>query len=76
MAKWQRIRLPMQRDVSWIPGLGGSLGVGIGNLLQHSCLENSRDRGAWRAVVRGGRESQTQLSTHGAESEGVESAEG
>ena len=26
------------------------LGVGNGNLLQYSCLENSMDRGAWRAT--------------------------
>ena len=28
------------------PGLGRSLGKGNGNLLQCSCLENSKDRGA------------------------------
>ena len=35
-------------DVSSIPGLGRSCGVGNGNPLQYSCLENSMDRGAWR----------------------------
>ena len=30
-----------------------SLEKGNGNLLQYSCLENSTDRGAWRAVVHG-----------------------
>ena len=29
------------------------LGVGNGNPLQYSCLENSMDRGAWWAVVHG-----------------------
>ena len=29
------------------PGLGRSPGEGNGSLLQYSCLENSRDRGAW-----------------------------
>ena len=29
-----------------IPGLGRSPGVGNGNLLQYSCLENSMDKGA------------------------------
>ena len=29
-----------------IPGLGRSSGVGNGNPLQYSCLENSMDRGA------------------------------
>ena len=28
-------------------------GEGNGNLLQYSCLENSRDRGVWWATVRG-----------------------
>ena len=36
-----------------IPGSGRSLGEGNGNPLQYSCLENSKDRGAWRATVHG-----------------------
>ena len=36
-----------------IPGLGRSPGVGNGNLLQYSCLENSINRGAWQATVLG-----------------------
>ena len=39
-----------------------SLGGGSGNSLQHSCLENSMDRGAWWATVHGVTKSQTQLS--------------
>ena len=39
------------RDVGVIPGLGSSPGVGSGNLLQYSCLENPMDRGVWRATV-------------------------
>ena len=35
------------RDMSSIPGLGRSPGEGNGNPLQHSCLENPMDRGAW-----------------------------
>ena len=46
-------------DVSSIPGLGRSCGVGNGNPLQYSCLENSTDRGAWRATVHGVAESST-----------------
>ena len=38
------------RDVSSIPELGGSPGGGNGNPFQYSCLENSTDRGAWRAI--------------------------
>ena len=32
-----------------ISGSGRSPGVGNGNPLQYSCLENLMDRGAWRA---------------------------
>ena len=32
------------------PGSGRSPGVGNGNLLQYSCLENSMDRGAYWAA--------------------------
>ena len=38
-------------DVGSIRGLGGSSGEGNGNPFQYSCLENSMDRGAWRAMV-------------------------
>ena len=40
-------------DLGLIPGLGRSPGVGNGNPLQYSCLENSMDRGAWWATVHG-----------------------
>ena len=36
-----------------IPGSGRSLGRENGYPLQYSCLENSMDRGAWRAAVHG-----------------------
>ena len=54
-------------DVDSIPGSGRSLGGGYCDLLQYSCLENSMERGAWRATAqRGHKESNTteQLSTH------------
>ena len=38
-------------DTDSIPGSGRSPGVGNGNPLQYSCLENSMERGAWRAAV-------------------------
>ena len=38
-------------DLSSIPGLGRSPGERNGYLFQYSCLENSRDRGAWRATA-------------------------
>ena len=37
------------------------IGEGNGNLLQCSCLENPRDRGAWRAAVYGVSQSRTRL---------------
>ena len=37
-------------------------GEGDGTLLQHSCLENPMDGGAWKAAVYGVAEGQTQLS--------------
>ena len=50
------------RDVASIPGSGRSPGEGNGNPLQHSYLENSMDRGAWRATVYGVTKSWTQLN--------------
>ena len=41
------------RDSSLIPRFGRSPGEGHGNPLQHSCLENPMDRGAWWATVHG-----------------------
>ena len=45
-----------------IPGLERSPGVGNGNPLQYSCLENPMDRGAWWATVHGVAKSRTRLS--------------
>ena len=39
-------------------------GVGNGNPLQYSCLENSMDRGPWRSTIPGAAKSWTRLSTH------------
>ena len=49
-------------DVGSIPGSGRSHGVGNGNPLQYSCLENVMDRGAWWAIVHGVTNSWTRLS--------------
>ena len=38
-------------DLGSIPGLGRSPGEGNGYPLQYFCLENSTDRGGWRAIV-------------------------
>ena len=49
-------------DQGSIPGSGRSPGEGNGKPLQYSCLENSKDGGAWRATAHGVIKSQTQLS--------------
>ena len=41
------------RDTNRIPGLGRCPGKGNDNWLPYSCLENSKDRGAWHATVHG-----------------------
>ena len=46
-------------DPGLIPGSGRSLGEGNGYPLQYSDLENSKDREAWQATVRGIAKSQT-----------------
>ena len=56
-----------ERDSDSIPGSGRSSEGGHGNPTQYTCLENSMDRGAWRAMVRGITKRGTQLkqlSTH------------
>ena len=47
------------RDIGSNPGTGKSLGGGHGNPLQHSCLENPVDRGAWWAAAYGLAQSRT-----------------
>ena len=41
------------RNMRLVPGLRRSPGVGNGNPLQYSCLENSMDRGTWQSTVLG-----------------------
>ena len=50
------------RDVGSISGSGRSPGVGNGNPLQYSGLENPMDRGAWQGTVHRVTKSWTQLS--------------
>ena len=46
-------------DQGSVSGTGRSPGEENGNPLQYSCLENSMDRGAWRAIVCGVTKSRT-----------------
>ena len=43
----------VQETQVWSLGWEDPPGEGNGNLLQYSCLENPKDRGAWRATVHG-----------------------
>ena len=49
-------------DLGLIPESGKLPGEENSNPLQYSCLENSMDRGAWRATVHGVAKSWTRLS--------------
>ena len=49
-------------DPGSIPGLGRYPGEANGNPLQHPCLENPMDRGAWWAAVHGVAKSRARLS--------------
>ena len=49
------------RDSCLIPGWGRSLGGSHGNPLQHSCLENPMERGAWHTTVPGVTKNWTRL---------------
>ena len=50
------------RNVGPISVLRGDPGVGNGNPLQYSCLENFRHRRDWRTTVHGAKENRTRLS--------------
>ena len=62
----KKISLPMQEtQETWVQFLlGRSPGKRKGNPHQHSCLENSMDRGAWWAIVLGVAKTRTQLGMH------------
>ena len=47
------------KDPGSIPEVARSPGGGRGNARQYSCLENSMDRGGWRATVHWVTKSQT-----------------
>ena len=49
-------------DPGLISGSGRSPGEGNGPPLQYSCLENPKDKGAWRGAVLGVAKTRTRLS--------------
>ena len=49
------------RDAGLISGWGRFPGIGNGNPIQYSCLENSMNRGVWWAIVHRIAKSQTRL---------------
>ena len=57
--RWQKKSACNVGDLGSIPGSGRCPGEGNGYPLQYSGLENSMDRGAWRAKVHGVAKSQT-----------------
>ena len=56
-------------DTGSIPGSWRFAGVGNGNPLQYSCLENSLDRGAWWTTIYEVSQSRTWLSPHSLKSQ-------
>ena len=58
---WGRWELDMTEQLHFHFSLS-CFGEGNDNLLQYSCLENSRDWGAWWAAIYGVTKSQTQLN--------------
>ena len=50
------------REAGLVLGWGRSPGVGNGNLLQYSCLENPMGRGTWWTTVHGVTKNRTWLS--------------
>ena len=68
LPRWHSCKESDTGDVSSIPGSGRFPGVGKGNPLQYSWLENSMDRGTWWSTVPGVTKSWTnwvtELSMH------------
>ena len=50
MVKNQSANAGDLREEASVPGWRRSAGGGHGNLFQHACLENPRDRGVWWAT--------------------------
>ena len=65
MAQWVK-NLPAVQEMQAmrVPSTGREDPLEEGNPLQHSCLENPMDRGAWWATVHGVAKSQTQVTEY------------
>ena len=65
MARWVK-NLPAVQEMQAmrVPSTGQEDPPEEGNPLQHSCLENPMDRGAWWATVHRVAKSQTQVTEH------------
>ena len=60
VVRWKKICLPRRRKRCGLdPWVGKIPGIRNGTPLQHSCLGNPMDRGAWLATVHGVTESDT-----------------
>lgn len=53
MVKNPSVKAGDARDMGSIHGSGRSPGIGSGNPLKYSCLENSMDGGVWQAISTG-----------------------
>ena len=62
LPRWHNCKESDTGDMSSVPGSGRFPGVGNGNPLQYSWLENSMDRGTWWSTVHGVTKRWTQLS--------------
>ena len=62
-----------KRGMDSSPGSGSSPGEGNGSPLQHSCMENPMDRGAWWAIVHGVAKNWTQLKRLSMHNKGIQS---
>ena len=60
-------------DPGLITVLGRSPGGGHDNPLQYSCLENSKERGAWWATIHGVTKSRTRLAAAAAAAKSLQS---
>ena len=49
----QTVKNPPVMQETWAQFLSGEDPLVHGNPLQHSCLDNPMDRGAWRVIVHG-----------------------